>query len=124
MPWGNSGVSRPVPDSGAPLKRIQEELRNRLGVSIPDVNDSPLKVFTQTDQYGAGANSLHNRMNAWNGGSLTPARITDPVAYPSAQSLIDELLRFYKPEPTKPDWIGMVKAARGWATQDGIPFTQ
>jgi hypothetical protein len=110
-------------------RRIQQELQDRFGVNITDIDDSPVKVFTNTEHYGAGANSLHNRMNAWepppgsNVGRLHPDNLSDPDLYASASDLVSELLRFYKSDPN-PDWVRMVKATRGWAAKNGIPVSE
>jgi hypothetical protein len=106
-------------------RRIQQELQGRFGVNITDIDDSPVKVFTYDEHQGPG-NSLHNFMNTWNDGALTPESLRSTDRYPSNQPglLIDELLRFYKSQPNNPDWVRMAKATRGWANQKGIPISQ
>jgi hypothetical protein len=101
-------------------KRIQEEVRDRFGVTIAYVDDSPLKVFTSAEHYGSGGSSLHNRMNAWNDGALQAQNLGN---FSSKEALINELLRSYKSD-ANPEWVRMVRATRGWAAKHGIAVTE
>ena len=79
-------------------------------------NDTPVKVFTHEEHYGKGANSLHNRMNTWERGTLSKEGIK---GYTDKTKLIDDLIEFYSDK--NPD---LAKAVRGWASQHGIPYTK
>lgn len=101
-------------------ERIQEELRDRFGVNITDIDDSPVKVFTKKEHYGEGNASLHNRMNAWQDGVLHPNNLG---SFQSKEALLNKLIEFYASD-SNTDFVQMAKATRGWAAKHGIPINQ
>lgn len=101
------------------VEAVQTRMQ-QLGVDIPSIDDSPVKVFTHAEHYGVGQNSLHNRMNAWDSGILHPNNLGN---FQTKEALIDELLRFYTSDPS-PDFVHMARATRGWAAKHTIPITR
>ena len=97
-------------------KYIQTQLKT-LGVDVGSFGDTPVKVFTDEAHYGAGLNSLHNKMNAWKQGALSPSSVAQ---YTDKTKLIDNLIQFY----VENQFGDMAKVVRGRASQHNIPYTK
>ena len=96
-----------------------------LGFSSLDKDDSPAKIFTLTEHFGTGPNSLHNRMYyRFNGDTRIGKTVLHPdrlAEFTDPARMTDAFLAFYD---SYPEYADLAKALRGYCSKEGVPLTR